>query len=89
MSTHALEMAMTCLTNIVYFKLARSHGEVEPIKVDSKEEAVQMVRSAPDKFFGCMWVQPGFSGKATVYPRACDFYQSGIPTPLECKGGGT
>jgi len=53
-------------------------NKVNPIEVDTKEEAVKMVQDQPNKFFGCMWVQAGYVGKAKVFPRTCVFYQSGF-----------
>jgi len=53
-------------------------NKTEAIKVDTREAAIKMVKDAPDQFFGCSWVQPGYQGGATVYPRSCDFYESGF-----------
>eukprot|EP00929_Paragymnodinium_shiwhaense_P038888 TRINITY_DN20488_c0_g1_i1.p1 TRINITY_DN20488_c0_g1~~TRINITY_DN20488_c0_g1_i1.p1 ORF type:complete len:1316 (+),score=273.32 TRINITY_DN20488_c0_g1_i1:27-3950(+) len=55
-----------------------TENKVPPIVVNTKAEAVAMVKSAPQTFMGCMWVQEGFVGKAKVYPRTCDFYGSGF-----------
>eukprot|EP00929_Paragymnodinium_shiwhaense_P012636 TRINITY_DN12004_c0_g1_i1.p1 TRINITY_DN12004_c0_g1~~TRINITY_DN12004_c0_g1_i1.p1 ORF type:complete len:1151 (-),score=313.44 TRINITY_DN12004_c0_g1_i1:75-3527(-) len=59
--------------------IALSTGNtVEPIEVNSKRQAMAMVQQEPHKYFGCMWVQEGYSGPATVYPRGCGFYEGGF-----------
>jgi len=53
-------------------------NKTEPIEVDTEEEAIHMVKKNPKAFFGCMWIQEGYSGKAKVYPRSCVFYEGGF-----------
>eukprot|EP00928_Gymnodinium_smaydae_P024928 TRINITY_DN20018_c0_g3_i1.p1 TRINITY_DN20018_c0_g3~~TRINITY_DN20018_c0_g3_i1.p1 ORF type:complete len:1129 (-),score=112.23 TRINITY_DN20018_c0_g3_i1:184-3570(-) len=61
------------------YEIALSSGnKTDPIEVDTKEEALKMVRESPKLFFGCEWVQPGYCGKARVYPRTCEFYGPGF-----------
>ncbi|CAE8583774.1 unnamed protein product, partial [Polarella glacialis] len=55
-----------------------SANKVQPLEVNTKQEAVMMVRNYPGKFLGCRWLQEGYAGKALVYPRSCDFYGSGF-----------
>jgi len=53
-------------------------NKVRPVKVNSKEEAVSMVKQNPGKYFGCFWVKEPYQGKAMVYPRDCTFFESGV-----------
>lgn len=55
-----------------------SSNKTDPVEVDTKEEAIHMVKSHPKTFFGCQWIQEGYSGKAKVFPRSCIFYQGGF-----------
>merc|ERR1719201_2088958 len=53
-------------------------NKTDPIEVDTKEEAIEMLKHNPKAFFGCSWVQPGYCGKAKVFPRSCSFYDGGF-----------
>jgi len=53
-------------------------NKVRPVKVNTKDEALKMVRQDPGKYFGCFWVKAPYQGKAMVYQRDCAFFQSGI-----------
>mmetsp|Transcript_80283 Transcript_80283/g.233142 ORF Transcript_80283/g.233142 Transcript_80283/m.233142 type:complete len:677 (+) Transcript_80283:2381-4411(+) len=54
-----------------------ARNKVEPLEVESKEEAVRLVKAKPEVYFGCFWVKEPYVGKAKVYPRTCTFFGSG------------
>jgi hypothetical protein len=59
-------------------------NQVDVLEVATMEEAKEIVKKDPHKYFGCHWCQSGWSvqswgkNKAKVFPRECKFFRDGI-----------